>query len=309
MPMQCDPPRRPAARLTPRLCALAATAACGLLLSACGTVDETPQVQAPPPVSPEVVSVAEKAIDESRYPDAKLLLERVLLSEPENPRARLGMAEIMLAYRNLEPAEKAFAALVKQPEVAARAVQGQGIALLLMGKEQGARVALQHAVELDAQLWRAWNGIGLLHDRSGEWDEAQAAYNRALAITGDSAMLYNNRGFSHLLRRDAQAAIADFHKALTLDPKMEAAQENLRLAFAWTGEYQRALVGVSRKDVGRVYNNVGFIALLRGDLRSAESFLLRSMEADAHFNKVANENLEYLRSLKAINAAKKEGQG
>src|SRR3546814_6843439 len=117
-------------------------------------------------------------------------------------------------------------------------------------------------------------------------------------------MLYNNRGFSHLLRRDAEAAIRDFDTALQLNPQLDAARENLRLAFAWTGQYERALVGVARKDIGRAFINIGFVALLRGDLPAAESYLLRSLEADARFNKVANRTLEYLRRLKAIDAGK-----
>src|SRR3546814_7510753 len=95
-------------------------------------------------------------------------------------------------------------------------------------------------------------------------------------------MLYNNRGFSYLLRRDAKAAIVDFDRALQLDPQLEAARENLRLAFAWAGQYERALLGVSRKNAGRAFNNIGFVALLRGDLPAAESYLLRSMRSEEH---------------------------
>src|SRR3546814_1603716 len=73
------------------------------------------QVEAPT-VSPEVIAVAEKAVAEGRYDDAKLLVERVLLSDPANPRARLAMAEIQLAFHNLGAAEKAFAALTQLPE-------------------------------------------------------------------------------------------------------------------------------------------------------------------------------------------------
>src|SRR3546814_10972938 len=94
-------------------------------------------------------------------------------------------------------------------------------------------------------------------------------------------MLYNNRGFSHLLRRDAEAAIRDFDTALQLNPQLDAARENLRLAFAWTGQYERALVGVARQDIGRAFNNIGFVALLRVDLPAAESYPLRSLEADS----------------------------
>jgi Flp pilus assembly protein TadD len=288
---------------------LAAVAACALLLTACSSaVQEQPQVQAPA-VSPEMIGVAEKAIEEGRHADAKLLLERVLLSDPANQRARLAMAEIQLAFRNLDAAEKAFAALADQPAVAARAEQGLGIALLLKGQGEAAALALQRAVDLDPAQWRAWNGIGLLRDRAGRWEEAVTAYDHALTLKPESPMLYNNRGFSHLLSRNPKAAIADFDRALQLDPRLEPARENLRLAFAWTGQYERALLGVSRRDIGRAFNNIGFVALLRGDLPTAESYLLRSMEADAHFNKVANRNLEYLRSLRAINDGKTEGQG
>ena len=289
---------------------LAAVAACALLLAACGTAgQDQPQVQAPPVVSPEVVIVAEQAIEQGRHGDAKLLLERVLLSDPGNLRARLAMAEIQLAFRNLEAADKAFLALAEVPENAARAQQGHGIALLLLGQDDEALDALQQATAKDPSLWRAWNAMGSLHDRGGNWDQASLAYDQAIALKPDSAMLYNNRGFSYVLRRHPEAAIADFDKALQLDPKLTAARENLRLAFAWTGQYERALVGVSRKDIGRAFNNIGFVALLRGDLPAAESYLLRSMEADASFNKVANKNLEYLRSLKSMNESKKEDQG
>src|SRR3546814_9413582 len=95
------------------------------------------------------------------------------------------------------------------------------------------------------------------------WDQAVEAYDRALVLKSDSAMLYNNRGFSHLLRRDAEAAIRDFDTALQLDPQLDAPRENLRLAFAWTGQYERALVGVARKAIGRAFHNIGFVALGR----------------------------------------------
>lgn len=297
-----SPARRPGS--------LAGAAFCLLLLSACATTaPEAPPAPAPEPVSPEVIGIAEQAIEQARHGDAKVLLERILLAEPGNARARLGMAEVQLAFGQAETAAESFKNLTQVSPVGAKAQQGYGIAMLYLGREQDAHQALRQAVELDPALWRAWNAIGSLYDRSGAWDKAIAAYDRALEQKPDAAMVYNNRGFSHLLRRDAVAAIADFDKALQLDPGLAAARENLRLAFAWSGNYEEALVGVGRAKMGQAYNNIGFVALLRGDLASAESYLLRSMEADPSFNRVANKNLEYLNNLKAINARKTEGQG
>src|SRR3546814_19615739 len=63
-------------------------------------------------------------------------------SEPGNPRARLAMAEIQLAMRNLEAAEQTFASLVALPETAARAEQGRGIALLLTVQDEASQLSL-----------------------------------------------------------------------------------------------------------------------------------------------------------------------
>src|SRR3546814_17945814 len=125
------------------------------------------QVEAPT-VSPEVIAVAEKAVAEGRYDDAKLLVERVLLSDPANPRARLAMAEIQLAFHNLGAAEKAFDALTQLPEVAAPAEQGLGITLLLKGQEEADLLARARATELEPAQWRAWTGIGLLTAHHGD---------------------------------------------------------------------------------------------------------------------------------------------
>jgi Flp pilus assembly protein TadD len=297
--------------LPARRCGVLVVAACSLLiLSACATSAPEPlPAPVPEPVSPEVLSFAEQAIEQGRHGDAKLLLERLLLAEPNNARARLGMAEVQLAFGQVEAAAEGFKQLTRVTPVAARAHQGFGIAMLYQGREEEAHQALRQAIDLDPALWRSWNTMGSLYDRSGGWDKAIDCYDRALEIKPDAAMVYNNRGFSHLLRRDAVAAIADFDKALQLDPNLAASRENLRLAFAWSGNYEEAMVGVGRAKLGQAYNNIGFVALLRGDLASAETYLLRSMEADASFNRIANKNLEYLKNLKAINAKKMEGQG
>jgi Flp pilus assembly protein TadD len=48
-------------------------------------------------------------------------------------------------------------------------------------------------------------------------------------------------------------------------------------------------------------NNVGYVAMLNGDLQTAETYLQRAMAADAGFNQVAWRNLGYLQGLRAAN--------
>ena len=83
-------------------------------------------------------------------------------------------------------------------------------------------------------------------------------------------------------------------------------QVNLRLALAWSGRYAHAMTGATDEDISKVLNNVGYVALLRGDFDNAEAYLLRAMEADPSFNKVAWRNLAYLRNIRDLKAADAE---
>ena len=88
-------------------------------------------------------------------------------------------------------------------------------------------------------------------------------------------------------------------QALRHDPKSEIVKTNLRIAIAQRGQYRRAVSG-SADDVelAKALNNVGYVALVRGDYDLAEAYFLRAMQADPTFNEVAWRNLNYLKTLR-----------
>ncbi len=193
------------------------------------------------PVAPGTLALAERALSEDRQDDARRLIERVLLSEPENLEARLLFAELHLASGAPRLAEAVFESLIDKAGVGGRALQGHGIALTLQGDLDGGMESLQRAVAQDLGLWRAWNALGYYHDSNQDWDAAGDSYDKALEGNPDSVLIYNNRGFSMLLQRRLEEAVADFNRALRMDPELEVARENLRLALAWQGKYVHAM--------------------------------------------------------------------
>ncbi len=288
-----NPPRR-----------VAIAAALAVALVGCETApEESPELSIAPvvaPAAPGTVELAERAFVEHRYGDAKRLLDRVLIADPENPRARLIMAELFLASGASKEAAEAFRQLLERPEVKTRALQGHGISLMLVGDRKNGFTSLREAVKGDPTLWRAWNALGYYYDSQHDWAAAAESYGSALEGNPDSALIFHNRGFSMLMQERLDEAIADLDRALKIDPDFEVAEENMRLALAWSGRYIQAMSGASKQDMARVLNNIGFVAIMRGDYDNAESYLLRAMEIDPSYNDVASRNLAYLKQVREL---------
>ena len=290
----------------------AVLAAITFILAACALGSEAPPeaVDAEAVATPEAdamtpmaLEMAEQAIAGGRLSEAEQLLERVFLVDAANVRAQLALAELRLASGDPAQAVGAFVRLVEDPVVGPRARQGAGIAMLLIDAAETGVEHLRAAVEADSTLWRAWNALGSYYDSLGQWEAAAEAYGKALAERSDEAMLYNNRGFSFLMQGRLDEAVLDLQRALHLDPDMGPAQVNLRMALAWSGRYAHAMMGATDEDMPRILNNVGYVALLRGDFDNAEAYLQRAMEADPSFNKIAWRNLAYLRDMRDLKAA------
>ncbi len=287
---------------------------CGLILAgvaafaaACATPDDEPlqlpEARLVDDTAPVTIELAENALAEERIDDAKKMLERLVRATPDDPRVKFAVAELRLASGAADRAATDFDELIDIPEYRARAMQGRGIALLHLGQQEAAYEVLRGALAADDGLWRAWNGLGFYYDLHRDWGKAASAYGKAIEARPKTAFLYNNRGFSRIMQGELEGAVEDLDAALRLDSGFELARANLRLAVAWQGNYAHALSGVPEHDKARVLNNVGFIALLRGDYDAAEAYFLQAMETDPAFNSTAWKNLNYLNNIKELGAA------
>jgi Flp pilus assembly protein TadD len=292
--------------------ALTVFAVAGAVLAGCQTTgmdeealteDELPlllpgEAQA---AEPETIFLVEKALDEERLHDAQVLLERYVFTFPDDPRGKLATAELRLAHGNTGGAMQVFRTLVDEPTVAADARQGFGITLILVGDLEVAYKELSAAVDEDPTLWRAWNAIGAYHDAHDDWPKAEDAYRRALAVQPNEPIILNNLGFSLLMQDKIDEALRPLQEAMRLAPELPQVKTNVRLAYARKGEYRRAVSGSSSDvELAKALNNVGYIALLKGDYTLAEAYFLRAMEADPTFNEVAWRNLNLLKSLRDL---------
>lgn len=105
---------------------------------------------------------------------------------------------------------------------------------LLAGKDQFragnyglAEDHFRRAVELAPRNAEAWLGLAASHDQLRRFDLADREYAQVEKIAGPSVALYNNRGYSQLLRGNLAAARRELMAARALSPGDEPINVNL----------------------------------------------------------------------------------
>ena len=146
--------------------------------------------------------------------------------------ARAGQGFVALAHRDFEHALEAFDVALRAASAYAPALVGKGQALLSLERDDEALAAFEAALRADRSLVDLGRRIDVLRFRdvqemmtvarqasaAGRFDEARAAYLRALAASPDSAVLYRELGMVERRRGDAATALRDFTRASELDP-------------------------------------------------------------------------------------------
>ncbi|HWA60445.1 MAG TPA: tetratricopeptide repeat protein [Caulobacteraceae bacterium] len=251
----------------------------------------------------KAVAQIQKALDEQRYVDAGRMIDEAVLSGVKDPRLALMSGQLALGRGQYDTAIVQFKLAEADHDARAKALEGEGLALSLLGRSDEALHVLQDAVTADPSSWRAWNALGSEYDQRGDFTRAETAYEHALVDSDNAAMVLNNRGYSRLLRQDYDRAVDDFVDALKKKPDMAPARTNLRLALAMKGEYDRALQGGSPADQAALLNNAGFAAMTRGDYSRAEQLFEEAIKAKGEYYAKAAANLETARAMAARSAA------
>jgi Flp pilus assembly protein TadD len=267
------------------------------LTLATATVPAAAAPSAAQALNPARADQIRRAIDERRLLDAGRLIDQTLREGVTDRRVSLLTGELGLASARYELALRDFQAAAADPALAGQSLQGQGLALINLGRTIEAKPLLEQAVAADQSSWRAWNALGSLYDSDKNWARADTAYANALAATDKPGVVLNNRGYSRMLQGAYDLAVADFVTALEKRPDLSQARTNLRLALALQGEYERATAGMRPDERSALLNNAGFAAGLRGDYGKAQELLKQAMQERGEYFDRANANLKWVEEM------------
>lgn len=127
----------------------------------------------------------------------------------------------------------------------------------------------------------AWNRLGIIYDKLGQYDYAERAFNQAIQRAPNAAFLHNNLGFSSLLAGKYAQAEKHLRQALKLNNRFQRARVNLGIALAKQGEFDAALVEFKKAlPEAQAYYNLAYIHRLSGDWRLAGDCYMQALKID-----------------------------
>jgi tetratricopeptide (TPR) repeat protein len=105
---------------------------------------------------------------------------------------------------------------------------------------RGCSAIIEARQEEPRKMATAFNNRGVAHRLKRDYDAALADYTEALRLNPASASAYNNRGIIFRIKHDYDRAIADYDHAIALNPDYTAAFYNRALAYTDKPDYGRA---------------------------------------------------------------------
>jgi tetratricopeptide (TPR) repeat protein len=132
---------------------------------------------------------------------------------------------------------------------------------------------LQKVIELDPQMMRAYDNLGLCYDYLGKYDEAIASYNRAVELNREQAQPspwpHVNMAISLMAVNRLTEAENHLRKAIAYDARLPHAHYQLGQALEKQGKYEEATESLKRAaaldptypephyTLGRIYQRQG----------------------------------------------------
>jgi tetratricopeptide (TPR) repeat protein len=124
-------------------------------------------------------------LEANRYDEAMQHFRTALIIDPTDPMSRLNIAADEQRHSHLREAVEQYNKLVvttRDPRYRATAFSDMGYAYRDLGDVAQAKQSFESAVNLRPRTLRAWVGLGLVAQRTGDPAGAVEAYSRALAI-------------------------------------------------------------------------------------------------------------------------------
>jgi len=234
------------------------------------TAAELADDQEEPQTVDEKVEAAQRFHRAGQYDRAMRLYFDAYRLDPEDTRARQGVAYLQLADQP-GAAERVLQEVAAERPDSEMAQVGLGLARYAQGDPATALVSLERAVELEPDSALAHDALAVVLAHLGRYDDALRHARRARLLAPESPEIANNLGITYLMNGDAARGEAAIRDAIGLDDQAKPAyRNNLAVALGRQGRFSEALVEFRATGNDQTaHNNVGFLYFMQGRLDEA----------------------------------------
>ena len=133
--------------------------------------------------------------------------------------------------------------------------------------------AVLNAIPPTHETFHRYRLEAMVADTRRQWDRADHFYEIAAGLTPRPAGVLNNWGFSRLTRGDHRGAERLFLEALSHDPSLFTAKNNLALARAGQRRYELPLIEMTQIERAQLLHTMALAAVRQGDVATGRSLL------------------------------------
>jgi Flp pilus assembly protein TadD len=245
-------------------------------LSACESVGDKED-----PLAGNIIDEAnlnELMLTSSDPSDAVEYFEQSLAREPDRADFRRGLAISLTRDKRYNEAARVYQELItlgqEQPTdrldyafVAIRLDSWDDVKTLSQSFPDGLQTPRRYLID------------AMVADQNNDWTAADTAYARAEKLSSRPAAILNNWGVSQMSRGDLTGATATFKRAVSFDSRLFGAKNNLAIVSGLQGEYDLPLVPLNDEERAILLNNLGIIAMRKGDEQVARGLFAAAVEA------------------------------
>ena len=162
---------------------------------------------------------------------------------------------------------------------------GRGAVYSDLKRYDEALAAYQRAIELDPQFAYPHHGMGLVYRALKRYEEALAAYQRAIELDPQDAYPHYGMGLVYRALGRYEEALAAYQRAIELDPQFAYPHHGMGLVYRALKRYEEALAAYQRAieidpQYAAPHNNMGNVYRALGRYEEALAAYRRAIELD-----------------------------
>lgn len=225
--------------------------------------------------------------------EAVSYFKNALTVSPDNITLKRGLAKSLARAKLYTEATTLLTQIIASPE----GTDDDRLLLadvLIRSNEWTKAEAILGQIPPTVETYERYRLEALVADSKRDWKKADSFYEIAVGLTRRPQSVLNNWGFSKLTRGDAPGAEKLFIQALTYDPTMFTAKNNLVLARAAQHKYDLPIVPMTQEERAQLLYTAALAAVKQGDVAQGKQLLKQAIDTSPTYFEAAS------RSLKAL---------